>query len=389
MKLNFIKKSLLLFALSIAIISCDDEDRTGDSQLVPSSPTVSITLDFPNPSIVLEDDTEYTFTVSLSETQIVDTRLHLSQVGGTANADDYSMTSLVVIPAGYTSATGSITIIADELAEDVETLTIQVGDQSTANASLTPATVSFTISNATSADLVVGLSWEASEIATDNSGEEISATDLADMRLLVTDSPYTTILGGVDGGSFESYEFSGANADGEYLIVADFYAAMEDEDLFRDLNLEVTFDQIGVINHLTYNFPAVINTGFVCAANYTVLAKVIKTGENYDISPVGETNSIDVEGDWTIVMVDSWGDGWNGGFLTVTIDGVSTDYAAAGTGSTEVITVPAGASLVITYTAGDYEGENSFTITAPDGTIYASGPPPTVGTVIDSSDVCS
>ena len=181
MKLNFIKKSLLLFALSLAIVSCETDDQTGESQLTVTNPTISINLDFMNPSIVLEDDTVYEYTVSLSETQIVDTRLHVSQVGGTANGDDYEMSGLVVIPAGYLSGTGTIKILADELAEDVETLTIQIGDIQTANASMNPITVSFTISNATSDDLVIGMSWAISEFTTDNSGDEISATDLADM----------------------------------------------------------------------------------------------------------------------------------------------------------------------------------------------------------------
>ena len=386
MKLNFIKKSLLLFALSLAIVSCETDDQTGESQLTVTNPTISINLDFMNPSIVLEDDTVYEYTVSLSETQIVDTRLHVSQVGGTANGDDYEMSGLVVIPAGYLSGTGTIKILADEVAEDVETLTIQIGDIQTANASMNPITVSFTISNATSDDLVIGMSWAISEFTTDNSGDEISATDLADMRLLITDSPYSTIIGGADGGSFETYEFSGLNGDGEYLVVGDFYAA--DADLTRDLDSQVTFDQIGTINHLTYDFPEAINTGETCAANYYVLAKIVKTGGSYEITSVGEGNSIEVEGDWTLDMVDSWGDGWNGALLTVEINGSATNYMAAGTGSVEVVSVPAGAALVISYSSGDYEGENSYTITAPDGTVYADGPAPTVGTVVDSGSVC-
>lgn len=399
MKLNFIKKTLLLLTLSLAIISCDSEDHIGDSQLSPTTPSISIDLGFADPVMLIEDDSTYDFTVTMSETQIVDTRLYVTQVGGTADDHDYEVTGLIVIPAGYTSGAGTIKILADELIEDVETLTLQIGDQRTANSSMTPVTVSFTISNATSDDLVIGLSWAASELATDNSGEEISASAIADMRLLVTNSPYTGIFGGADGGSFETYEMVGF-PDGEYLIVADFWDQFT-APVVRDLDLHVTFDQIGTINGLSYDFPAVINNGGTCAANYTVLAKVIKTGSNYDITPVGVTNAIDVEGDWSVEMTDAWGDGWNGGFLTATIDGVSTNYSVPNTGGggvpgtvTEMFNVPAGSSLQLTYTpnggagAPGYEEENTYVITAPDGTIYADGPVPAAGTIVDSDNTC-
>jgi hypothetical protein len=258
---------------------------------------------------------------------------------------------------------------------------------------MTPVTISFTISNATSSDLVIGFDWAASSLVTDNAGNEIGAYDLADMRLLVTDSPYTGIFGGADGGSAETYEMIGF-PDGEYLIVGDFYAV---DDIPTDLDLTVTFDQIGTINGMSFDFPMAINTaGDFCAEKYIVLAKVVKTGDNYDITPVGEANKVAVEGDWSLQMDDSWGDGWDGAFLTVSINGVETDYEpAAGAGGgvptsdTQMFSAPADASLVITYTDGAYEGEHSFVITAPNGTVTADGPSPTVGTVLDSANVCN
>ena len=75
-------------------------------------------------------------------------------------------------------------------------------------------------------------------------------------------------------------------------------------------------------------------------------------------------------GDWTLELEDVYGDGWNGGFITISIDGVETDYSASGFGGTEIITVPPGTTrFLFTYTAGDWEGENLYTLTDPNGMV--------------------
>lgn len=78
-----------------------------------------------------------------------------------------------------------------------------------------------------------------------------------------------------------------------------------------------------------------------------------------------------VGGDWIIDMIDTYGDGWDGAFVTVTIDGEGTDYTiGGGDAAVHVVTVPEGASLVFSYTSGSWEEEHIFTIEAPDGTIF-------------------
>lgn len=75
-------------------------------------------------------------------------------------------------------------------------------------------------------------------------------------------------------------------------------------------------------------------------------------------------------GDWTLTMEDVYGDGWNGGFITVSIDGEETQYASAGPLAVETITIPQGTSrLLFTYTAGDWEGENLYTFSDPNGEV--------------------
>lgn len=297
MKINFIKKFLMLFALSAAIISCDDDDQVGDSQLVPSSPTISIVLGFNNPTLV-EDDSVREYTVTLSEAQIVDVKLHVSQIEGTASLSDYEMTDLITIPAGYTSATATIKILSDELIEDTENLKIQIGDERTANASITPVTTEFTILNYTEGDLVIDLGWAMSEPTTDNSGEEISSTAFADMVLSISTTPdLTGEFDGADGSGFESYVFSGDEPDGDYYVIAYFYDA--NEDIVRDLDLNLEFNQAGVINGETHEFPSAISNASICDNNFFVMTKIVKSGTNYTFEDVSINNFENQQSSWS------------------------------------------------------------------------------------------
>jgi len=381
--MNFIKKALTLFALGAIIISCDEDQQVGDSQMTPASPTISIDLDFSNPTLV-EDDSEHTYTVSLSQAQIVDTKLHVSQIGGTASGADYEMTGLVTIPAGYLSASGSITILSDDLIEDTETLQIQIGGIETANASLTPVTTEFTILNYTDGDLVIDLGWDMA-IATDDAGEEISATDFADMRLLITSEPNnSSILDGADGGSFETYVLSGA-PDGEYYIVVDFYDA--NADIIRGLDLSLEFNQAGIINGESYEFPSAINNASICENNFYVLMKVIKSGDNYTFEDVSINNFENQQTTWlgtdadfpseVTTGVDCEGnviDGLNAGWMLefwgeIVVDAGTVHYTVDGAGNVTI----ANQFLYTTTWNGsvqpDYRIEGTGTLDAASGTL--------------------
>lgn len=289
MKMNYIKKILMLFALSAATISCEDDDQVGDSQLVPSSPTIAINLGFSNP-VLIEDDSVFEYIVTLSEAQIVDVKLHVSQIDGTASSSDYEMGNLITIPAGYTSAKGNIKILSDELIEGTETLKIQIGDNRTANATITPVTIDFTILNYTEGDLLIDLGWGMSEPTTDNSGEEIDPTDFADMRLLVSSTPDNLNAGDnvADGSGFESLVLPANTPDGVYYVVADFYDA--NADIIRDLDLSLELNQAGVINGDSYDFAAAINNASICENNFFVLGKLTKSGDTYTFENLAINN---------------------------------------------------------------------------------------------------
>lgn len=101
-------------------------------------------------------------------------------------------------------------------------------------------------------------------------------------------------------------------------------------------------------------------------------------------------------GDYQLDMQDSYGDGWQGSGVIVTLDGVSTTYSVSdlytdGLGGSRndppylsnsvTITVPVGAtSLTWAWVSGDYPSEATFQITTPSGaTGFDGGPSPTDG----------
>ncbi len=93
-----------------------------------------------------------------------------------------------------------------------------------------------------------------------------------------------------------------------------------------------------------------------------------------DCSPVTD---VSVGGTWTIDIFDSFGDGWDGAFLTFTVDGVDSVFTiTGGSEGSFTIDVPDGAELFIRYTSGSFEEEHTFTLTSPQGPYGDFGPNP-------------
>ncbi len=89
-------------------------------------------------------------------------------------------------------------------------------------------------------------------------------------------------------------------------------------------------------------------------------------------------------------MFDSFGDGWNGGFLTVISDGVSTTHTLTnGASGTSTFQVTNGAPVTITWTVGSFAFEPSFNLLNPDGVVLLSlGQPIPGGQVYNELGVC-
>ena len=88
-------------------------------------------------------------------------------------------------------------------------------------------------------------------------------------------------------------------------------------------------------------------------------------------------------GTYVVDMQDSYGDGWNGGAIIVTIDGtalapITIDSGSSGSGSFDV---PAGASVLsVQYSSGSWDSEVTFQISRNNETIFSDGPNPAAGT---------
>jgi hypothetical protein len=290
---NIYKKIALVFSALALIVSCDEDEFTGDSTVEVTNPSLSVELGFANSQTLVEQAATYDFTVTLSEIQIADVRVFLTQTSGTATAgEDFEFPSTITIPRGATSASGAINILADDIVEDTETVVITIGTGLEANVSATNSqTVTFNIMNLEDGDLAVGMSW-ATSIVTEDDGTEVGATDFADLRLVVSSTPDNSgDIDVADGGSFESLTLPASTPDGDYYVVADFYAA---SDIVRDIDITVTFDQVGVINGQTHEFPAALTSSNTCDLAYNVLAKITKTGDSYAFEEVG-SYSLDFE----------------------------------------------------------------------------------------------
>ena len=279
-------KNLFSYAAALAIgifmVSCAQEDNTGYSTMVPTDPSVTIEP-LSEVTTLIENNESFEFKVTLSEAQLVDIKVYATQIAGDATAgSDYEITSPIVISAGSLSGTGEVKILRDDVPEDTETLTIQIGNEKTANPELTVyGEMKFNILNYEDGDLDIAFSWAMTDATTDNSGVVIDPTDFADMRLLISTTPDNqNIVLGADGGSFEELVIPSTLADGEYYVVTDYYAA--NEDLMRSLDLELNLNQIGVIVDESSSYPqAITNADGTCSLNYYVMMKITKSGETY------------------------------------------------------------------------------------------------------------
>ncbi|MBK9077378.1 MAG: T9SS type A sorting domain-containing protein [Flavobacteriales bacterium] len=94
---------------------------------------------------------------------------------------------------------------------------------------------------------------------------------------------------------------------------------------------------------------------------------------------------------YTLTLSDSFSDGWGTSFVTITINGVPTNYTVpAGVPSVTVqIGVNIGDAIVISYNAsGAFQTDNAYTLALGGGTIFNSGTPPAAGVVYAGSVTC-
>lgn len=161
--------------------------------------------------------------------------------------------------------------------------------------------------------------------------------------------------------------------------------------------LEIDIDIIGFGDTFTFKGTAVNDKGIVYSStrmSYDSSTQTI-SGSNSSadlLDEDGYRNALEfgfaipcppetgeLAGDWIINFTDLYGDGWDGAFITVSIDGVATNYTLqSGAAGTEIVTVPEGTQrLVFSYTPGSWEEEHVYTVETPSGNIIGPiGPNP-------------
>jgi hypothetical protein len=94
--------------------------------------------------------------------------------------------------------------------------------------------------------------------------------------------------------------------------------------------------------------------------------------------------------DYTLSMHDTYGDGWNGGTLTIYVNGAEAGvYSAVGTGSTITLNICNGDAIDLEYASGDWEEENSYELfDAGFNLLYSDGPTPVTGPVYSGLADC-
>jgi hypothetical protein len=95
--------------------------------------------------------------------------------------------------------------------------------------------------------------------------------------------------------------------------------------------------------------------------------------------------------DFTVLMQDTYGDGWNGGNLQVLVNSTSMGvFSAQLYGSSATFQACTGDIIELVYSSGDYENENSYQLFNQNwNLLFNDGTNPTTGQVFDTIANCN
>lgn len=145
-RFNKLSGMLVLFALSISIFSCvEDDQATGHSTISPTSPTA--TVNGVSSLTIVEQDSTIAYTITLSEPQVVNVSFDVSLADGATATEgsDFTFDHSLTIPAGYTSAVGEIKLLDDGDVEEDESFTLNFS--TTGNTNFDAPSYTFTMTN--------------------------------------------------------------------------------------------------------------------------------------------------------------------------------------------------------------------------------------------------
>lgn len=116
-------------------------------------------------------------------------------------------------------------------------------------------------------------------------------------------------------------------------------------------------------------------TGLAAGTTYNVRVKAVCSEDESSSYANNTFNTLCQSCDYTFVLHDSYGDGWNGNGILVTFSGGTTQTVTLDDGSygTTTITIPNNESMSCTWVSGSYAYETSFEILNGCGLEVASG----------------
>lgn len=174
----------------------------------------------------------------------------------------------------------------------------------------------------------------------------------------------------------------GSNSDSSYWVTpAPFMTSISPDG--NDITVQPTVDG-------TYNYQYVVIDDFGCtydtSVNLTVNPNPIVFAGNDttlcggnilqlmgELSGPGASSNCDYE----LILNDTFGDGWNGNTVTVTVNGVSTDYTLpTGNNTSYTIPVPSGVTVTVTFNAnGAFVDECQYSVQDESGNVvFSQGP---------------
>lgn len=132
-------------------------------------------------------------------------------------------------------------------------------------------------------------------------------------------------------------------------------------------------------DNFTVRFELVLTDGrrFTNAQNSgTITGSFFSSPFLYNVNVVCAP-SVPTPGDWVFDLQDSYGDGWNGAYLSVMIDGTETQVTIEDGSEAQVtVTVPDGTEVIsIMFVSGPWDVEISFQITSANSNEVASAEP--------------
>jgi hypothetical protein len=159
------------------------------------------------------------------------------------------------------------------------------------------------------------------------------------------------------------------------------------------------YDGVGISGTLlwtgrgTITLPTITSSVGELTVRFVSDGSVVYSGLNLTISCTDTPPSATCT--YSICLLDTYGDGWNGGAVTVTANGVevlSSSTLASGYGpSCYDFTIVEGQNIVVNYTTGSWSYENYYTVynsSGGVGTVIFSSPngstPPTTQTITNN-----